>query len=115
MTDLFTRTEHGWKVAPAVQHSDTSRAAAESISAEAMNRQESAVVDALRHCGPLTDAQIFAWVRRFRMFSSTTPDSSFRLARIGLVSAGVVVDGGRRGKSESGRAVTMWELKEQTQ
>lgn len=96
---------------PWVSGSDTSEAAAASLSEARVNEQERAVLAYLRRCGAdgATDMQVAAAHPREMA-------SSLRRARVGLVAKGCAMDSGRRLKNpDSGKRVVVWIAAEHAQ
>lgn len=87
--------------APAVQHSRTSMAAADSLTGDTLNALQKQVVAFLREHGPSTDEEIATGL-------GMNP-STERPRRIELARRGLVVEAGER-KTASGRKATVWRV-----
>ena len=87
--------------APAVQHSRTSMAAADSLASDTLNTLQRQVVAFLREHGPSTDEEIATGL-------GMNP-STERPRRIELARRGLVVEAGER-KTASGRKATVWRV-----
>ena len=87
---------------------ETSRLAAQSITPAKLSEVQGLVLDALEK-GPATDEQILERVRRTS--ARRASPQSLRSRRCELVRHGLVVDSGRRGRTEYGSSAIVWEIK----
>ena len=86
---------------PAQRHSETSRAAAASLDADALNAMQRRVLEYLETHGPSTDEEIATGL-------DMNP-STQRPRRIELQKRGLVVEAGTR-KTVSGRKAVVWRV-----
>jgi len=98
--DLFSYPKSRW------DNPDTSRAAAESISLEAITETQERILVVYRFHGALSDEQLE------ELFLDYWPDSAtsqgIRSRRGELVRKGLVVDTGRRSTTKYGRSCVVW-------
>jgi hypothetical protein len=89
---------------PAARSSDpaTSHQAAASISSERLRESQAHVLDTLRLDGPLTDERLVD------LIAPMQSPSGVRTRRAELVALGLVVDSGRRERTQSGRSSIVW-------
>jgi hypothetical protein len=88
---------------------ETSHQAAESIDADTIRVSQASVLYVLAS-GPMTDEELLAEYGRLAASGFVRPQSvsGIRTRRNELVSAGWVIDTGRRAQMASGRSATVW-------
>jgi hypothetical protein len=110
--DLFGHTAYGkqpWRAGErAVARATdppTSRAAAESLTAERIRESQEAVLKVFRACGAMTDVELVE-----RYFGPKQSTSGLRTRRHELVERGLLRDSGKRRTLESNRQAIVWEV-----
>ncbi len=88
---------------------ETSKAAARSLTPQALGKQQALVLGFFEEYGPMADTQLVSAVYRAGI---TASPSGLRSRRAELVAIGKLKDSGRRLLGPSGRLHTIWSLAE---
>jgi hypothetical protein len=111
---LFDVDERGRVIIPEPRARRTDRSTSHAAARSVRNQTatHARIIEVMERYGPATDEDIAAYYGNLAQLFDWPPvsPSGLRSRRAELVALGVIVDTGEKGRTESGRACTVWDL-----